>query len=88
MGKIGRLFLIKTRLEAWAIIYAITLGAVYRGIWYLDRYPGAAGWLLFVASTLVVFMVGGFILDHIPPSHSGRRPKMKKYGWKGRSSES
>lgn len=68
MKKLGRLFLIKTRLEAWAVIYAITLGAVYRGIWYVEHYPGAAGWVLFLASTLVVFVVGGFLLDHIPSS--------------------
>src|SRR3546814_17534118 len=45
--KIGRLFKIKTRLEAWAVIYAITVGAVYRGTWYLHKYPGVSGWLLF-----------------------------------------
>src|SRR3546814_7516692 len=41
--KIGRLFKIKTRLEAWAVIYAITVGAVYRGTWYLHQYPGVSG---------------------------------------------
>src|SRR3546814_9437522 len=60
--KIGRLFKIKTRLEAWAVIYAITVGAVYRGTWYLHQYPGVSGWLLFLASTTVVFVVGGFLL--------------------------
>jgi hypothetical protein len=71
--KLGRLFEIKTRLEAWAVIYAVTLGAVYRGISYLDQYPGASGWLLFLASTVVVFAVGGFLLDHIPPSPPRQR---------------
>jgi hypothetical protein len=31
LNKIGRLFTIKTRLEAWLVIYAIALGAVERG---------------------------------------------------------
>src|SRR3546814_18780962 len=71
--KLGRLFKIKTRLEAWAVIYAITVGAVYRGTWYLHQYPGVSGWLLFLASTTVVFVVGGFLLDHIPPSPPRQR---------------
>ena len=36
LKKIGRLFTIKTRLEAWLVIYAIALGAVERGRHYLD----------------------------------------------------
>lgn len=35
-GKIGRLFVIKTRLEAVAVIYALGVGAVSRGIHYLE----------------------------------------------------
>src|SRR5881275_1847425 len=43
--KIGRLFQIKTRFEAWLVIYAIALGAVERGRHYLETYPGLGGWL-------------------------------------------
>ena len=35
LRKIGRLFTIKTRFEAWLVIYAIALGAVERGQHYL-----------------------------------------------------
>jgi hypothetical protein len=35
LRKFGRLFTIKTRFEAWAITYAIALGAVERGQHYL-----------------------------------------------------
>ena len=49
--KIGRLFRIETRFEAWAITYAIALGAVERGQHYLAQYPGFAGWLLAAACT-------------------------------------
>ena len=40
LRKIGRLFVIKTRLEAWVVIYAIALGAIERGQHYLRNYPG------------------------------------------------
>ena len=46
LSKVARLFQIKTRLEAWLVIYAIALGAVERGRHYLDTYPGFGGWLL------------------------------------------
>ena len=44
-GRIGRLFVIKNRFEAMAVIYALGLGAVDRGLRYLEIYPGAGGWL-------------------------------------------
>ena len=62
-GKIGRLFVIKTPLEAYLIIYALALGAVERGSIYLTRFPGFGGKLLFLACTGAVFMAGGKILD-------------------------
>ena len=55
LRKIGRLFTIKTRVEAWLVIYAIALGAVERGRHYLETYPGFGGWLLAIACTGVVF---------------------------------
>ncbi len=64
-AKIARLFVIKTRTEAFLIIYALALGATERGATYLERFPGWGGWMLFVACTFAVFMAGGKILDCI-----------------------
>ena len=64
-SKIGRLFQIKTRLEAWLVIYAIALGAVERGRLYLETYPGWSGWLLAMACTGVVFLAGAKLLDSV-----------------------
>ena len=65
LAKIGRLFVIKTRFEAFAIIYALALGAVERGSAYLTQYPGFGGKLLFLACTAAVFMAGARILDSL-----------------------
>lgn len=65
LSKIGRLFQIKTRFEAWLVIYAIALGAVERGRHYLEIYPGFGGWMLAVACTGVVFLAGGKLLDSV-----------------------
>ncbi len=62
-AKIKRLFVIKTRLEAYLIIYALALGAVERGSVYLTQYPGWGGKLLFLACTGAVFLAGAKILD-------------------------
>src|SRR5437868_13671169 len=69
LRKVGRLFQIKTRFEAWLVISAIALGAVERGRHYLDTYPGSGGWLLAAACTGVVFVAGGKLLDSVkaPP---------------------
>ena len=66
LRKIGRLFTIKTRLEAWLVIYVIALGAVERGQHYMVQYPGFGGWLLAAACTGVVFIAGAKLLDSIP----------------------
>lgn len=68
LKKLGRLFTIKTRLEAWLVTYAIALGAVERGRIYLETYPGFGGWLLFLACTGVVFVAGGKLLDSVKPA--------------------
>src|SRR3954447_14421304 len=65
LKKIGRLFQIKTRLEAWLVIYAIALGAVERGQHYLGTYPGWGGWMLALACTGVVFIAGAKLLDSV-----------------------
>ena len=61
--KLGRLFTIRTRYEAFAIIYAIAVGAVGRGMHYLQIYPGWLGYFLFASCTAAVFIAGGKILD-------------------------
>ena len=63
LRRIARLFMIKTRLEAFAVIYALAVGAVGRGYHYMDAYPGLHGYLFFAACTAAVFMAGGKILD-------------------------
>lgn len=61
--KIRRLFVIKSPIEAYLIIYALALGAVERGSIYLVQYPGFGGKLLFLACTGSVFLAGAKMLD-------------------------
>jgi hypothetical protein len=68
LRKVGRLFTIKTRWEAWLVIYAIALGAVERGRHYLEAYPGWMGWTLALACTAVVFIAGAKLLDSLRPA--------------------
>ena len=63
LRRIARLFVIKSRWEAFLIIYALALGATSRGAHYMDLYPGIGGQLLFLACTGAVFMAGAKILD-------------------------
>jgi hypothetical protein len=63
LRKLGRLFVIKNRFEAFLIIYALALGSSARGIAYLHEYPGFGGKLLFLATTGAVFLAGAKILD-------------------------
>jgi len=65
LEKLGRLFRIKTRPEAFLIIYALATGAVQRGELYLHQFPGLGGQLLYLATTGAVFMAGGKMLDCI-----------------------
>ena len=63
LRKIGRLFVIKTRFEAFLIIYALALGSTARGTEYLHKFPGFGGQLLFLATTGAVFLAGAKMLD-------------------------
>lgn len=63
--KLGRLFTIKTKFEAFLVIYAIACGAVERGLHYVQQYPGTGGWLLFALCPAVVFIAGARILDSV-----------------------
>jgi hypothetical protein len=65
LKRLGRLFVIKTRTEAWLVIYAIACGAVERGRHYMEVYPGWSGWMLAVACTGVVFLAGARLLDSV-----------------------
>ncbi len=63
--KFKRLFVIKNKFEAFAVIYALGLGAVERGVHYLQQYPGFGGWLLFSVCPIAVFMAAPRILDSV-----------------------
>ncbi|MGK2911756.1 MAG: hypothetical protein ACSLE1_18425 [Sphingobium sp.] len=65
MQKIRRLFTIKTKFEAFLVIYALAVGATERGLVYMDQYPGFAGKLLALCCTGAVFMAGGKVLDAV-----------------------
>lgn len=65
LKRVGRLFTIKTRLEAWLVTYAIAVGAVERGRHYIEQLPGWPGWLLALACTGVVFLAGAKLLDSV-----------------------
>jgi len=74
-GRIGRLFVIKNRFEAMAVIYALGLGAIDRGIRYLEIYPGVGGWLLLAACTGAVFMAGARLMEMTRKDNRQRRRK-------------
>jgi len=63
--RLSRLFVIKNKFEAFAVIYGIALGAVERGQHYLVQYPGFGGKLLFGACCLAAMMAGAKILDGV-----------------------
>ncbi|WP_300397177.1 hypothetical protein [uncultured Sphingobium sp.] len=65
MEQIKGLFTIKTKFEAFLIIYALALGATERGAVYVQQYPGFGGQLLALACTGAVFMAGGKIIDAV-----------------------
>lgn len=65
MQKIKRLFTIKTKFEAFLVIYALALGATERGLVYIDQYPGFGGKLLAICCTGAVFMAGGKVIDAV-----------------------
>ena len=65
IGKIARLFVIKTKFEAFLVIYGLATGATERGVHYLEQYPGFGGWILFAVCPVTVFMASARILDSI-----------------------
>jgi len=73
--KIARLFVIKNRLEAMAVIYALAVGAMTRGLIYLKTYPGLFGYLLLAACTGAVFMAGARLMEFTRRDNGARRRK-------------
>lgn len=63
LRKVSRLFTIRTRFEAFLLIYALALGATTRGVVYIEQFPGWTGYTLFFACTGAVFLAGAKILD-------------------------
>ena len=68
--KFLNLFVIKNKFEAFLVIYALGLGAVERGLHYMQQYPGVGGWLLFGVCPIAVFMAGAFSIrsNDVTPS--------------------
>ena len=73
LNKIARLFIIKSRWEAFLIIYALAVGATERGSHYLTQFPGFGGYLLFFACTGSVFMAGAKILDCLKHEQAAKK---------------
>lgn len=63
MNKFLRLFVIKNRFEACAVIYALGVGAIERGMHYLEIYPGFAGWMLMTVCPVAVLMAGARLME-------------------------
>jgi hypothetical protein len=67
ISRLARLFTIRTRTEAYLIIYAIAVGAVERGRHYIEIFPGAFGLVMAALCTGVVFLAGAKLLDSVRP---------------------
>lgn len=61
----ARLFVIKTKFEAFLVIYGLATGAAERGVHYMNQYPGWGGVMLFALCPVAVFMAGARILDSL-----------------------
>ncbi|MGL4314655.1 MAG: hypothetical protein ACRCSO_11775, partial [Sphingomonas sp.] len=55
---VAKLFVIKSKFEAFLVIYGLGTGAVERGVHYLHQYPGIGGKMLFCLTPIAVFMAG------------------------------
>ena len=76
--RLARLFTIKTRAEALLVTYAIAVGAIERGLHYMEQYPGTSGLILAAACLGVPFIAGAKLLDSVRPvpaiAAAARRP--------------
>ena len=66
VSRIARLFTIRTRTEAWFVIYAIAFGAVERGP-ALPAHPQGNGWVLALACTAVGFLARAKLFGSVRP---------------------
>ena len=66
-SRLARLFTIKTRAEAYLVTYAIAVGAIERGLHYMEQYPGYAGVVLALACLGVPFIAGAKLIDSVKP---------------------
>lgn len=88
--RFARLFTIKTRTEALLVTYAIAVGAIERGLHYMDQYPGYSGFVLALACLGVPFVAGAKLIDSVKAQPSavpapvrvmaGRRRDDRKFG--------
>lgn len=85
------LFVIKNRLEACAVIYALAIGAIERGMHYLEVYPGYAGWMLMTVCPIAVLMAGARLME-LTRKDSGTRRRNSDFpppgGFRRRASDS
>lgn len=65
--RLARLFTIKTRTEALFLTYAIAVGAIERGLHYIDQYAGTSGYVLALACLGVPFVAGAKLIDSVKP---------------------
>ncbi len=65
MKKLKRLFQIKTKFEVFLITYALGMGAVERGLVYMQQYPGKLGWVFFCLCTGSVFLAAAKMLEAV-----------------------
>ena len=66
--RLARLFTIKTRAEALLVTYAIAVGAIERGLHYMDQYGGYSGLMLAAACLGVPFIAGAKLIDSVKPA--------------------
>jgi hypothetical protein len=69
--------MIKTKTEAFLVIYALAVGATERGLVYMQQYPGVGGGLLALCCTGAVFMAGGKVLDSVETTRAAERARAK-----------
>jgi hypothetical protein len=74
--RLARLFTIKTRAEALLVTYAIAVGAIERGLHYMDQYPGYAGVTLALACLGVPFIAGAKLIDSVKPQPVAVPPRI------------
>ncbi|MBD8678837.1 hypothetical protein [Sphingomonas sp. CFBP 13720] len=72
LTRLKSLFTIKTKFEAFLVIYGLGVGAAERGVHYVEQYPGPAGWVMFAICPIAVFMAGVRIIDSIDAERAAR----------------